>query len=122
MATLSAYDIRQIIVIDYGMSLVHVTVFPFVSPHIGNMSFAYHMEEIGIKVLRLINNKDLVPKVPRIFINKKMRWVTRLLHWLPWAYVHVGVEITLNSSSSLMLKETYNPTNIHNLRGLFALA
>ncbi|GLJ42812.1 hypothetical protein SUGI_0887670 [Cryptomeria japonica] len=61
MATLSAYDIRQIIVIDYGMSSVHVTVFFFASPHVGSMSFAYHMEEIGIKVLRLINNKDLVP-------------------------------------------------------------
>ncbi|GLJ43063.1 hypothetical protein SUGI_0893890 [Cryptomeria japonica] len=115
LATLSAYDIKQIMVNKYGVSSIPVTVFSFASPRVGNLSFAQHMEEIGVKVLPVVNNKDFVPKISGIFFNEKLGWLTRLLHWLPWAYVHVGVEISLDSSSSPFLKQTYNPANFHNL-------
>ncbi|GLJ43064.1 hypothetical protein SUGI_0893900 [Cryptomeria japonica] len=115
LATLSAYDIKQIMVNEYGGTSIPVTVFSFASPRVGNLSFAQHMEEIGVKVLRVINKKDLVPKIPGIFVNEKLGWLTRLLHWFPWAYVHVGVEISLDSSSSPLLKLTHNPANFHSL-------
>ncbi|XP_057837824.2 phospholipase A1-Igamma2, chloroplastic-like [Cryptomeria japonica] len=115
LATLSAYDIKQIMLNEYGVTSIPVTVFAFASPRVGNLSFAQHMEEIGVKVLRVVNHKDLVPKVPGIFFNENLGWLTRLLHWLPWAYVHVGVEISLDSSSSAFLKHMHNPANFHNL-------
>ncbi|GLJ43065.1 hypothetical protein SUGI_0893910 [Cryptomeria japonica] len=115
LATLSAYDIKQIMVNEYGVTSIPVTLFSFASPRVGNLSFAQHMEEIGVKVLRVVNHKDLVPKAPGIFFNENLGWLTRLLHWLPWAYVHVGVEISLDSSSSAFLKHMHNPANLHNL-------
>ncbi|GLJ43061.1 hypothetical protein SUGI_0893870 [Cryptomeria japonica] len=115
LATLSAYDIKQIMVNEYGVTSIPVTVFSFASPRVGNLSFAQHMEDIGVKVLRVVNHKDLVPKVPGIFFNEKLGWLTRLLHWLPWAYVHVGVEISIDSSSSAFLRHMHNPANFHNL-------
>ncbi|GLJ43093.1 hypothetical protein SUGI_0894350 [Cryptomeria japonica] len=115
LATLSAYDIKQIMVNEYGVSSIPVKVFSFASPRVGNPSFAQHMEEIGVNVLRVVNHKDLVPKVPGIFFNEKLGWLTRLLHWLPWAYVHVGVEISIDSSRSAILKDMHNPANFHNL-------
>lgn len=115
LATLSAYDIKQIMVNEYGVSSIPITVFSFASPRVGNLSFAQHMEEIGVNVLRVVNQKDLVPKIPGIFFNEKLGWLTKILHWLPWAYVHVGVEINLDSSSSPFLKHMHNPANFHNL-------
>jgi len=41
-----------------------VTVFAFASPRVGNRAFALRMEELEVKVLRLVNKKDVVPKVP----------------------------------------------------------
>ncbi|GLJ43067.1 hypothetical protein SUGI_0893930 [Cryptomeria japonica] len=114
-ATLSAYDIKQIMVNEYGGTSIPVTVFSFASPRVGNLSFTQHMEEIGVKVLRVVNKKDLVPKIPGIFVNEKLGWLTRLLHWFPWAYVHVGAEISLDNSNSPLLKLTHNPANFHSL-------
>ncbi|GLJ43090.1 hypothetical protein SUGI_0894290 [Cryptomeria japonica] len=83
LATLSAYDKKQIMVNEYGVTLFPVKVSSFASPRVGNLSFARHMEEIGVKVLRVVNKKDLVPKIPGIFVNEKLGWLTRLLHWFP---------------------------------------
>ncbi|GLJ43102.1 hypothetical protein SUGI_0894470 [Cryptomeria japonica] len=44
-----------------------------------------------------------------------MGWLARILHWFPWTYVHVRIEITLDSSKSQVLKQTYNPSSFHNL-------
>ncbi|GLJ43069.1 hypothetical protein SUGI_0893970 [Cryptomeria japonica] len=94
LVTLSAYDTKQIMVNEYGVTSIPITVFLFMSPRIGNLSFAQHMEEIGVKVLRAVNHKDLVPKIPGIFFDENLGWLTRLLHWLPWEYVQVGVDIS----------------------------
>ncbi|GLJ43062.1 hypothetical protein SUGI_0893880 [Cryptomeria japonica] len=47
--------------------------------------------------------------------NCMLGWLTKLLHWLSWAHVHVAVEISLDSSSSPLLKQTHNPANFHSL-------
>ncbi|GLJ42813.1 hypothetical protein SUGI_0887680 [Cryptomeria japonica] len=115
LATLSAYDIKQIIMKENDRKSIPVTVFAFASPRVGNLAFSQHLQEIGVKVLRLVNTWDVVPKVPGVFLNENMGWLTRFLHWLPWTYVHVGVPITLDSSSSPVLKKSYNPASFHNL-------
>ncbi|XP_059067449.1 phospholipase A1-Igamma3, chloroplastic-like [Cryptomeria japonica] len=63
LATISAYDIKQMLMNEYYIRSIPVTVFAFPSPRVGNLSFAQHVEEIGVKVLRQVNKKDLVPKV-----------------------------------------------------------
>ncbi|XP_057820715.2 phospholipase A1-Igamma2, chloroplastic-like [Cryptomeria japonica] len=115
LATISLYDIKQMVMNKNYIRSIPVTVFAFASPRVGNLSFAQHVEEIGVKVLRLVNKKDLIPKVPGVFVNEKMGWLARIMYWFPWTYVHVEIEITLDSSNSEVLKETYNRSSFHNL-------
>ncbi|KAH9297076.1 hypothetical protein KI387_028758 [Taxus chinensis] len=68
LATLSAYDIKQMLNSKY-CSRIPVTVFSFASPRVGNLAFAKQVEQIGVKVLRLVNEADVVPKVPRCFVE-----------------------------------------------------
>ncbi|GLJ43104.1 hypothetical protein SUGI_0894500 [Cryptomeria japonica] len=44
-----------------------------------------------------------------------MGWLTRILYWFPWTYVHVGIEFTLDSINSPVLRQTYNTVGFHNL-------
>lgn len=41
-----------------------MTAFTFASPKVGNKKFAECMDALGVKVLRVVNKPDLVPKVP----------------------------------------------------------
>ncbi|GLJ42802.1 hypothetical protein SUGI_0887560 [Cryptomeria japonica] len=115
LATISAYAMKQIVMEENATKSVPVTVFAFASPRVGNLAFSQYLEEIGVKVLRFVNTWDLIPKVPGVFINENMGWLTRSLHWLPWTYVNVGVSITLDSSKSPVLKKSYSPASFHNL-------
>ncbi|KAH9297079.1 hypothetical protein KI387_028761, partial [Taxus chinensis] len=71
LATLSAYCIKKMLNSKY-CSRIPVTVFSFASPRVGNLAFAKQVEEIGVKVLRLVNEADVVPKVPGVFLNENM--------------------------------------------------
>uniref|UniRef100_A0A0D6QZW2 Fungal lipase-type domain-containing protein n=1 Tax=Araucaria cunninghamii TaxID=56994 RepID=A0A0D6QZW2_ARACU len=117
LATISAYDIKQMCMLSDNENTrnVPVTVFSFASPRVGNMWFAQHMEEIGVKVLRVVNRNDLVPNVPGVFVNENMGRLAKILCWLPWTYFHVGVQITVDSNRSPLLKETHNPADFHSL-------
>ncbi|KAH9297083.1 hypothetical protein KI387_028765 [Taxus chinensis] len=113
LATLSAYDIKQMLhAIHYNQ--VPVTVFSFASPRVGNLAFAQQMENIGVKVLRFVNQRDVVPRVPGVFMNENMGFLSKLLHWLPWTYFHVGVKVCLKNNSPL-LKPTHKLAYFHNL-------
>jgi len=114
LATLSAYDIKE--TVNTSMqSAIPVTVFAFASPRVGNPTFARRMEEIGVKVLRLVNKDDVVPKVPGFFMNENMGWLSRLLDWLPWTYSHVGIRVSLDIESSSFLKQTHSLSDFHSL-------
>jgi len=64
LATLSSYDVKKILNSNLPARPIPVTVFAFASPRVGNRAFALRMEELEVKVLRLVNKKDVVPKVP----------------------------------------------------------
>jgi len=125
LATLSSYDIKKILMKhppDSPARLIPVTVFAFASPRVGNRAFALRMEELGVKVLRLVNKNDIVPKVPGILFNENScGWLTRIFDWLPWAYFHVGVQIVLDNNASPLLKHTYWPACTHNLEAYLNL-
>ncbi|XP_057873662.2 phospholipase A1-Igamma1, chloroplastic-like [Cryptomeria japonica] len=114
LATLSAYDIKQMLCTKHNFHQIPVTVFAFASPRVGNLAFAKRVEKIGIKVLRFVNKRDVVPKVPGVFMNENMGCLSKLLHWLPWTYFHVGVELPLHNNSPF-IQHTHNLAYFHNL-------
>ncbi|KAF8392283.1 hypothetical protein HHK36_022625 [Tetracentron sinense] len=117
LAMLSAYDIVEtgLNVMEDGRD-VPVCVFSFSGPRVGNVRFKDRLEALGVKVLRVVNVHDSVPKVPGILFNEHVPPVVqKFAEWLPWCYSHVGVELALDHKNSPFLKETGDPTCFHNL-------
>ncbi|KAK9281761.1 hypothetical protein L1049_004666 [Liquidambar formosana] len=117
LALLCAYDIVEtgLNVTDDGRALP-VCVFSFSGPRVGNVRFKERLEWLGVKVLRVVNVHDMVPKSPGLFFNERVSPVLmKLAEGLPWSYSHVGVELALDHKNSPFLKETGDPACAHNL-------
>lgn len=117
LAILSAYDI-----VETGINVlrdsraVPVAVFSFSGPRVGNVRFKERIETLGLKVLRVINVNDVVPKSPGFFLNENVSPVLmKMAEGLPWSYSHVGVELALDHKNSPFLKPTGDPACAHNL-------
>ncbi|KAK4419582.1 Phospholipase A1-Igamma3, chloroplastic [Sesamum alatum] len=111
LALLSAYDIAEmkLNIIDDGQEVITkipITVFSFSGPRVGNLKFKERCDELGIKVLRVINVHDKVPAVPGIITNEKFQYQKYLEEAIsfPWSYAHVGVELTLDHTHSPFLR------------------
>ncbi|QHN99597.1 hypothetical protein HN51_034736 [Arachis hypogaea] len=121
LAVLSAYDIAELKlnVIENGdvTAKIPVTVFSFAGPRVGNLKFKERCEELGVKVLRVINVHDMVPTVPGIITNEKFQFQKYIEDALsfPWSYAHVGVELALDHRESPFLKATGDLGCAHNL-------
>ncbi|KAL2607778.1 hypothetical protein R1flu_026351 [Riccia fluitans] len=100
---------------------VPVSVFSFTGPRVGNSAFKRRLEELGVKVLRVVNKHDKVTKVPGIIFNEKLEFLHRLCSLLPCSYHHVGTELELDSLDSEFLKPTTDPLNAHNLEAYLHL-
>jgi hypothetical protein len=108
LATLSSYDVKKILNSNLSARPIPVTVFAFASPRIGNRAFSLRMKELGVKVLRLVNKNDVVPKVPGLVFNENScGWLSKLFDWLPWTYFHVGVRIVLDNNDIRNLDPSY---------------
>ncbi|KAA8543319.1 hypothetical protein F0562_021186 [Nyssa sinensis] len=97
LAMLSAHDIveRGLNMTDVGRVLP-VCVFSFSGPRVGNVRFKEKLEELGVKVLRVVNVNDIVPTLPGVLFNEKLPTkIMKLFKRLPWSYTHVGVEFTV---------------------------
>ncbi|GLJ20821.1 hypothetical protein SUGI_0379580 [Cryptomeria japonica] len=98
---------------------VPVTVFSFGAPRVGNGAFKETLEELGVKVLRVVGRQDVVPKMPGIFFNEGMEKYEKLigdvLEFCPWTYKHVGVELVLDLKKSPFLKNNPDLAGCHNL-------
>lgn len=94
LATLSAYDLAESDLnqteVGGKQVTIPITVFSFAGPRVGNSAFKERLEEVGVKVLRVVNKHDVVPHVPG----------THLLEGLLWTYAHVGVELEVNDEDS----------------------
>jgi len=122
LAVLSAYDIAEVRlnVVDDGGERgepVPVTVFSFAGPRVGNLKFKERCEELGVKVLRVVNVHDVVPTVPGIITNEKFRFQKYIEETLsfPWSYAHVGTEIALDHRESPFVKGKVDLVSAHNL-------
>ncbi|XP_010522024.1 PREDICTED: phospholipase A1-Igamma2, chloroplastic-like [Tarenaya hassleriana] len=123
LAILSAYDIAEM-----GLNrtrsgrVLPVTVFTYAGPRVGNVRFKERMEELGVKVLRVVNVHDVVPKSPGLFLNERApHALMKMAEGLPWCYSHVGCELALDHQNSPFLKPSVDPSNAHNLEALLHL-
>lgn len=148
MAVLSAYDIAMSEVNTHGVDVeikgiddastvtpssdpsrtkqgvgrkIPVTAFTFAAPRVGNNPFADKIRELGVKVLRIRNVKDVVPKVPSLVFNEEFTYFNNILDLVPWTYSHVGECIDLDHDWSPELMERGNPLNAHNMEAYLHL-
>lgn len=117
LAMLSAFDIAETGVhVKKDTSAIPVCVFSFSGPRVGNVRFKERLELLGVKVLRVVNVHDIVPKSPGLFFNESMPpMLMKLAEGLPWSYSHVGVELALDHKNSPFLKPNADPGCAHNL-------
>lgn len=114
LATLLAYDIAELginCINDYNTKLP-ITVFSFGGPKVGNSGFKQRCEELGVRVLRIVNINDPVTKLPGIFFNEGFK-ILADKYGFPFnyfsCYTHVGVELVLNFFN------INNPSCVHQL-------
>ncbi|URE09619.1 Galactolipase DONGLE, chloroplastic [Musa troglodytarum] len=96
---------------------VPITVYSFGGPRVGNTGFKARCEELGVKVLRVVNVHDPVTKLPGLFLNENLRAFAAGCD-LPWScscYAHVGVELALD------FFEVQNPACVHDLETYIGL-
>lgn len=117
LAILSAYDIAETgIHAKDDTSTIPISVFSFAGPRVGNVRFKERLDLLGVKVLRVVNVHDLVPKSPGLVFNESIpSMLMKLAEGLPWSYSHVGVELALDHKNSPFLKQDADPTCAHNL-------
>lgn len=123
LAMLSGYDI-----VETGINVlpdtraVPVCVYSFSGPRVGNVRFKERVEGLGLRVLRVVNVHDVVPKSPGLFFNENVpSMVMKLAEKLPWSYSHIGVELALDHKNSPFLKPTTDPACAHNLEAYLHL-
>ncbi|CAM6099252.1 unnamed protein product [Calypogeia fissa] len=109
-----------------------VTAFPFGSPRVGNSAFKERLNQLGVKVLRVVNVHDFVPHVPTTlgfhghlsFIWLNIPWLRNFLsvkmiriveEVFAATYTQVGVELNVDNLESPFLKWSINPSSAHNL-------
>ncbi|XP_009789580.1 phospholipase A1-Ibeta2, chloroplastic-like [Nicotiana tabacum] len=109
-----------------------VAVFSFGGPRVGNRSFADRLNSKNVKVLRIVNNQDVITRVPGMFVSesldKKLResgiasGVLNVLDKsMPWAYSHVGTELRVDTRMSPFLKPDADIACCHDLEAYLHL-
>ncbi|KAG9151155.1 hypothetical protein Leryth_002726 [Lithospermum erythrorhizon] len=106
-------------------------IFSFGGPRVGNRSFANRLNDNNVKVLRIVNNQDVITRVPGMFVSeeldKKLRSssgaekVLNMLDNMPWAYSHVGTELRVDTKKSPFLKPNADVSCCHDLEAYLHL-
>lgn len=121
LALLLAYDIAELGLNDECQNSSRhktpITVFSFGGPRVGNDKFKQRCEELGVKVLRVVNVNDPITKMPGVLFNENFRFLGGRYE-LPWScscYAHVGVELAIN------FYDMQNPSCVHDLETYISL-
>ncbi|RRT73361.1 hypothetical protein B296_00009277 [Ensete ventricosum] len=88
---------------------VPTAVFSFGSPRVGNQAFAARVERRGVKVLRVVNARDLVTRVPMVLPSRT------------GGYAHVGRELLVDCRMSPYLRPDADPACCHDLEAYLHL-
>ncbi|CAK9170164.1 unnamed protein product [Ilex paraguariensis] len=111
LALLLAYDIAELGLNRADNREIPITVFSFGGPRVGNSSFKERCEELGVKVLRIVNVNDPITKLPGVFLNESFKGFGGSFEF-PWScscYAHVGVELAFD------FFKMQNPSLVHDL-------
>eukprot|EP00246_Nothoceros_aenigmaticus_P011985 TRINITY_DN34_c0_g1_i6.p1 TRINITY_DN34_c0_g1~~TRINITY_DN34_c0_g1_i6.p1 ORF type:complete len:574 (-),score=81.53 TRINITY_DN34_c0_g1_i6:485-2176(-) len=89
---------------------IPITVFTFGSPRVGNDDFRDGLHALGVKVLRMENEGDVVPKLPGFVFNEWHvefldKWLSLFFDSFPWTYIHVGTALPLHPKHSPYLSK-----------------
>ncbi|CAM8987927.1 unnamed protein product [Rhodiola kirilowii] len=110
LGLLLAYDVAEL-----GLNLrernqpIPITLLSFAGPRVGNAGFKTRLEELGVKVLRIVNVNDPITKLPGIIFNENFR-AFGSSDWFEFScYAHVGVELALD------FFDMENPCCVHDL-------
>lgn len=119
LAVLTAYDVAETVVTrrkDDNRN-IPVTAFTFAGPRVGNNRFRQRVEQLGVKVLRVVNVHDIVPNTPGFVFNEKTHpTIMSIVEHFPWgAYTHVGVELELDHKISPFLRPDGDVVCAHNM-------
>uniref|UniRef100_K3ZP51 Phospholipase A1 EG1, chloroplastic/mitochondrial n=1 Tax=Setaria italica TaxID=4555 RepID=K3ZP51_SETIT len=118
LALLLGYDLAELgLNRDGSGATVPITVYSFAGPRVGNTGFKNRCDELGVKVLRVVNVNDPITKLPGIFLNENSRVLGGRLE-LPWScacYTHVGVELALD------FFKARDPACVHDLEAYLGL-
>ncbi|XVF13454.1 hypothetical protein REPUB_Repub08aG0209100 [Reevesia pubescens] len=118
-----------------------IAVFSFGGPRVGNKGFVERLNEKNVKVLRIVNNQDLITRVPGVFIGEggsnqqqqkqnqqeeqRNESLGRVFNMLdnnnPWAYSHVGTELRVDTKMSPYLKPNADVACCHDLEAYLHL-
>ncbi|KAK2641735.1 hypothetical protein Ddye_023498 [Dipteronia dyeriana] len=119
LAILLAYDISELgLNRSTDSSIVPVTVFSYGGPRVGNSGFKKRCEELGVKVLRIVNVNDPITKLPGVVFNENFRVLMGGRYEFPWScscYAHIGVELVLDFFNM------QNPSCVHDLETYITL-
>lgn len=117
LAILCAYDMAETKLNVVNGETIPLTVFSFAGPRVGNLKFKERCDELGVKVLRVVNVHDVVPTVPGILANEKFQFQKYIEDTIsfPWSYAHIGIELAVDHTQSPFLKPTKDPGCVHNL-------
>ncbi|XP_042396555.1 phospholipase A1 EG1, chloroplastic/mitochondrial-like [Zingiber officinale] len=112
LALLLGYDLAELGLNWRAEAAVPITVYSYGGPRVGNWWFKERCDELAVKVLRVVNVRDPVTKLPGLFLNESLR------RWGATAsqcYTHVGVELALD------FFEAKNPACVHDMAKYVAL-
>ncbi|KAI4369993.1 hypothetical protein MLD38_018381 [Melastoma candidum] len=104
-----------------------VAVFSFGGPKVGNRSFGDRIKSKNVKVLRIVNNQDIITKVPAgISLNEstkqQLRKLARIEVTTPWdGYSHVGTELRVDTRMSPYLRPDADAVCCHDLEAYLHL-
>lgn len=114
LALLLGYDLAELGLnrVRPGGEPAPITVYSFGGPRAGNTGFKRRCEELGVKVLRVVNVRDPVTKLPGLLLNESSggRRAAGIA-----CYAHVGVELGLD------FFDLRNPAAVHDLRTYITL-
>ncbi|XVF51828.1 hypothetical protein PTKIN_Ptkin04bG0215600 [Pterospermum kingtungense] len=115
-----------------------IAVFSFGGPRVGNKGFVERLNEKNVKVLRIVNNQDVITRVPGVFFGEgsekqqqnqqeeqKSASFRRVFSMIdnnnPLAYTHVGTELRVDTKMSPFLKPNADVACCHDLEAYLHL-
>ncbi|KNA23490.1 hypothetical protein SOVF_024420 [Spinacia oleracea] len=109
-----------------------VAVFSFGGPRVGNRAFAERIKANNVKVLRIVNNQDVITRVPGVFMSEELEQklmdnaqvacvLDFLSNNLPLSYSHVGTELRVDTRMSPYLRPDADVACCHDLEAYLHL-